>query len=217
MKLKIYALIAAAAMSWCCATHAAEVSVSVSEGEYPTSNTVEFDVALFDSSLGQLKSVQLFLEVTANSSERMRGSFFLPLVDPTVKVTDVTDSVVPDSDGWETVFFIPPGPSRGVAPNQFFIEMYKLIDDSDQPSLDLFQRERPTSAPGLFSLFNVKDPDSRISLAGFNFTVAYTYLDVTPDVSAVPVPASAWLMGTGVLAMGAFLRRRRGDRNALAF
>jgi len=204
-------------MSWCGATHAAEVSVSFSRYQLdaPTSNTVSFPVDLFDSTLGQLKSVELFLEVTANSSTPMRGRTFLSLVDPTVKVTDVTDS-----NGWETIFFIPPTGPRGVLPSQFFIEMSKWIDDSDptsQASLELFQHDGPTSALGLFSLFNVDEtPDSRISLADFDFTVVYTYLDVTPDVSAVPVPASAWLMGSGMVAMGLFLRRRRGQ-SAAAF
>jgi hypothetical protein len=207
MKLKILALIAAAAMSWCGATHAAEVSFS----EYrpaPPSNTVSFGVPLFDRTLGQLTSVWLMLDVTANSSVPVSRRTLLSLVDPTFEVTGVTDS-----DGWDATFMIPPGTGPGRLPSQLFIHMSKLVDTTQ--SLALFLGGAPSSATGLFRLFNVSDtPDPRISLADFDFTVVYTYLDVTPDVSAVPVPASAWLMGSGMVAMGLFLRRRRSQSTA---
>jgi hypothetical protein len=39
-------------------------------------------------------------------------------------------------------------------------------------------------------------------------------LQAIPTVSAVPVPPSLWLMGTGLAAMGAFMRRRRAAAQA---
>ena len=48
------------------------------------------------------------------------------------------------------------------------------------------------------------------ALAMGDVTVSYVY----QPVSAVPVPASAWLLGSGVLSMGAFMRRRRAPSNA---
>ena len=47
------------------------------------------------------------------------------------------------------------------------------------------------------------------ALALGDVTVSYVY----QPVSAVPVPASAWLLGSGVLSMGAFMRRRRAPSN----
>ena len=201
MKHKILALIAAAAMSWCGAAHAAMVSTYDYHFEGPTRSTVLFPVALFDSAIGQLQSVELTLDARAIGSAPSNLDSLLPLIDPRLAVLDVTDRY-----GWATTISTITGSS------EVGIRMSKWIDTAQ--GMALFLGDETASATGLFRLNGT--PNQAVSLAGFDFQVNYTYSSATPDVSAVPVPASAWLMGSGVLAMGAFMRRRRGERAALA-
>lgn len=56
-----------------------------------------------------------------------------------------------------------------------------------------------SAAPGVFF--------SGSGSAGGNFTIRYTYDE--PSVSAVPLPAAAWLMVSGIGAFGAAARRRK--------
>jgi len=200
MKLKILALIAAAAMSWCGVAHAAMVTTYDYHFEGPTRSTVLFPVDLFDAGMGQLQSVELTLDARAIGSASSSLGSLLSLIDPRLVVIDVTDRY-----GWATTITPVTGSS------DFDIHMTKRIDATQ--SMALFLGDETASVTGLFRLNGT--PNKAISLAGFDFKVNYSYAP-TPDVSAVPVPASAWLMGSGVLAMGAFMRRRRGDRAALA-
>jgi hypothetical protein len=201
MKLKILALIAAAAMSWCGAAHAAMVSTYDYHFEGPTRSTVLFPVDLFDAGMGQLLSVELTLNARAIGTAPSTLDSLLPLIDPRLAVIDVTDRY-----GWATTITTVTGSS------EVDIHMSKWIDTAQ--GMALFMGDETASVTGLFRLNGT--PNQAVSLAGFDFKVSYTYSDATPDVSAVPVPASAWLMCSGVLAMGAFMRRRRGDRAALA-
>ena len=201
MKHKILALIAAAAMSWCGAAHAAMVSTYDYHFEGPTRSTVLFPVDLFDTASGHLQSVELTLDARAIGSAPSNLDSLLPLIDPRLAVLDVTDRY-----GWTTTISTVTGSS------EVGIHMSKWIDTAQ--GMALFMGDETASATGLFRLNGT--PNKAVSLAGFDFKVSYSYSSVTPDVSAVPVPASAWLMGSGVLAMGAFMRRRRGERAALA-
>jgi|GEM_PF-2065613 len=201
MKLKILALIAAAALSWCGAAQASMVSTSDYHFEGPTRSTVLFPVDLFDAGMGQLQSVELTLDARAIGTASLSLGSLLPLIDPRLAVIDVTDRY-----GWATTITPVTGSS------DFDIHMSKRIDTAQ--GMALFLGDETASVTGLFRLNGT--PNKAVSLAGFDFKVSYSYSGVTPDVSAVPVPASAWLMGSGVLAMGAFMRRRRGDRAALA-
>jgi hypothetical protein len=201
MKHKILALIAAAAMSWCGAAHAAMVSTYGYHFEGPTRSTVLFPVDLFDTASGHLQSIELTLDARAIGSAPSNLDSLLPLIDPRLAVLDVTDRY-----GWTTTISTVTGSS------EVGIHMSKWIDTAQ--GMALFMGDETASATGLFRLNGT--PNKAVSLAGFDFKVSYSYSSVTPDVSAVPVPASAWLMGSGVLAMGAFMRRRRGDRAALA-
>jgi hypothetical protein len=200
MKLKILALIAAAAMSWCGAAHAAMVSTYDYHFEGPTRSTVLFPVDMFDSASGHLQSIELTLDARAIGSTSASPASLLSLIDPRLAVLDVTDRY-----GWATTITPVTGSS------EFDIHMSKWIDTVQ--GMALFLGDETASATGLFRLNGT--PNKAVSLAGFDFKVTYTYAP-TPDVSAVPVPASAWLMGSGVLAMGAFMRRRHGERAALA-
>jgi hypothetical protein len=200
MKHKILALIAAAAMSWCGAAHAAMVSTYDYRFEGPTRSTVLFPVDMFDSASGQLQSIELTLDARAIGSTSASPASLLSLIDPRLAVLDVTDRY-----GWATTITPVTGSS------EFDIHMSKWIDTAQ--GMALFLGDESASVTGLFRLNGT--PNQAVSLAGFDFKVTYTYAP-TPDVSAVPVPASAWLMGSGVLAMGAFMRRRRGERAALA-
>jgi hypothetical protein len=189
-------------MSWCGAAHAAMVSTYEYHFEGPpTRSTVLFPVDLFDSASGQLQSIELTLDARAIGSTSASLASLLSLIDPRLAVLDVTDRY-----GWATIVTPVTGSS------EFDIHMSKWIDTAQ--GMALFLGDETASATGLFRLNGT--PNKAVSLAGFDFTVSYTYSGVTPDVSAVPVPASAWLMGSGVLAMGAFMRRRRGERAALA-
>ncbi len=201
MELKILALIAAAAMSWCGAAHAAMVSTYDHHFEGPTRSTVLFPVDLFDTASGQLQSVELTLDAKAIGTAPANLGSLLSLIDPRLAVLDVTDRY-----GWATTIRTVTGSS------EVDIHMSKWIDTAQ--GMALFMGDEAASVTGLFRLNGT--PNQAVSLAGFDFKVNYTYSAVTPDVSAVPVPASAWLMGSGVLAMGAFMRRRRGDHAALA-
>jgi hypothetical protein len=168
----------------------------------PTRSTVLFPVDLFDTAVGKLQSVELTLDARAIGSPPPNLGSLLSLIDPRLSVLDVTDRY-----GWTTTVRTVTGSS------EVDIHMSKWIDTKQ--SLALVLGDETASATGLFRLNGT--PNAAVSLAGFDFKVNYTYSGVTPDVSAVPVPASAWLMGSGVLAMGAFMRRRRGERAPLAF
>ena len=224
MKLKILALIAAAALSWSSASQAAMVSTYEYHRDAPASNTVWFPVDLFDGALGQLESVELTLDARVSGPSRLGFGSLLSQVDPLIRLPGLTGR-----KGWATTISYDTGSS------DLLIHMTKLVDTTRRVARFVGDESFDTGI-GLFRLNGTRsdrgeshendeddDRDGResgryaaVALSDFDFKVNYTYSGVTPDVSAVPVPASAWLMGSGVLAMGAFMRRRRGDRAALA-
>ncbi len=228
MKLKILALIAAAALSWCGAAHAAMVSTYEYHQDAPASNTVWFPVDLFDGGLGQLESVELTLDARVSGPSRAGYGSLLSQVNPLIRLPGLTGR-----KGWATTI------SYDTGSTDLLIHMTKLVDATRR--VDRFVGDESSdTTTALFRLSGKRsdrgeshgndeddendDRDGRESgryaaaeLTDFKFKVDYTYSGVTPDVSAVPVPASAWLMGSGVLAMGAFMRRRRGQSAIPAF
>jgi len=247
MKLKILALIAAAAMSWCGVSHAALTSSFVDEsitGQYSTTYFFSdqatnaapstFFLRLFDTNKGTLKSVDLTLEGEVvgalrikNGNPDARNFSNLQAAAPVslkvslggidlsgtaataVKAASYTLQGNTAADISGSAVAVNASTQYAQPPD---LSSFQAVGDQYSTALFMVTAGRGTVRGNL--IFNTS-----YGFVGFgngSLKVNYTY-SATPDVSAVPVPASAWLMGSGVLAMGAFMRRRRGDRSALAF
>jgi len=102
------------------------------------------------------------------------------------------------------------------APGSFNNNFGLVLDNSFLPSLGdsvgLFYVVRSTQTAGTTTAatttqFGNATGFATVSLAA-NGDFAYTLAGPSAPPSAVPVPAAAWLLGTGLLSFGAFVRRR---------
>jgi hypothetical protein len=248
MKLKILALIAAAAMSWCGVARAAMTSSFVDEsivGQYSTTyvfsdqatnaSASEFSLRLFDMNKGTLKSVDLTLDGVVVGELRVKNgnpdartfsnlqasapvSLKVSLDGINLSATAATTVKVPSYILQGNTAADIGGPEVAVnASTQYAqpldLSSFQAVGEQYTTALFNVTAGRGTVRGNL--IFNTSY--GFVGLGNGSLKVNYTYSAATPDVSAVPVPASAWLMGSGVLAMGAFMRRRRGERAPLAF
>jgi hypothetical protein len=102
------------------------------------------------------------------------------------------------------------------APTPFNTNFGLVADNSNMASLgnsvDLFYVVRSTQTSGTTTAatttqFGNATGFAKVSL-GANGDFSYTLAGPTVPPSAVPVPAAAWLLGSGLLSLGAFVRRR---------
>lgn len=202
------------------ATHAAFIEYSTALASNPTPFSTTFSVPLFDSHLGTLNSVTLSLvstivgriDVFNNLSTPQTFTNAFATIPVTVtshtpdatSVTAVAISLVPSgtaTPGFPITSFTGIAATASnainVAPVNFAAYMGLGGGSALFTAASNGGSYGGTSVPGLFF--------GGSAVADGNFTVRYDY----DAVSAVPVPAAAWLLGSGVLAFGAAWRRKR--------
>jgi hypothetical protein len=235
MKLKSLAL--AVALSLSGVSHAAMTSSSVDEsvaGVYSTTyffsdqatdaSASEFALHLFDASKGTLKSVDLTLEGTvaaglrvtnrnadAKSFSNLQASAPISLKlnwgGVTLAGTAATSTKVATYTLAGNSSADLKGASVAISTSTQFaqpLDLSSFQGVGDQYSTALFMvTAGRTSVTGNMIL---NTSYGFLGSGNGSLKVSYAY----EPVSAVPVPASAWLLGSGVLSMGFFMRRRRG-------
>lgn len=202
------------------AAHAAFVEYSTTIASNPTPFSTTVSVPLFDSQLGTLNGVTLSLMSnivgridvfnnlsTAQSFTNAFASIPVTVTSHTPDATSVTAVAISmvasgtATPGFPITSFtgIPATASNAVnvSPVNFASYMGSGGGSALFTAASNGGSYGGTSLPGLFF--------GGSAVADGNFTVRYDY----DAVSAVPVPAAAWLMGAGVLSLGAAWRRKR--------
>lgn len=202
------------------ATHAAFIEYSTALASNPTPFSTTFSVPLFDSHLGTLSSVTLSLvsnivgriDVFNNLGTPQAFTNAFATIPVTVtshtpdatSVTAVAISLAPSgtaTPGFPITSFTGIAATASnavnVAPVNFAAYMGLGGGSALFTAASNGGSYGGTSVPGLFF--------GGSAVADGNFTVRYDY----DAVSAVPVPAAALLLGSGVLSFGAAWRRKR--------
>ncbi len=229
--MKFKSLACAALLSLTGAAHASLVeyhaSLSTQAAGSPASS---FSLQLFDPSLGALQSVELSFDgsvtdqvrvtngnavdagfTNAHASVPVTVGINLPtLVSFSAKLTAAANAASGTVAAGQVSYF------NGTANP---LNMATLLEDASIVSRFVGQGSGDTTT-ALFLVSSGLATVGGTATSGVYFgsrafalgdvTVSYVY----QPVSAVPVPASAWLLGSGVLSMGAFMRRRRAPSNA---
>ncbi len=86
---------------------------------------------------------------------------------------------------------------RGAQPNLLLVSDYSLPLDSTTPDLIV-----SAIGAGLYSISMFGQTASEIGAYSLDYSIEI-------NVSAVPVPAAAWLFGSGLLGLVSIARRRR--------
>lgn len=229
--MKLKSLACAALLSLAGAAQASLVEYHVSLASQASGSPAgSFSLQLFDPSLGALQSVELSFDgsvteqvrvfnsnavdkgyTNASASVLNTVSVSLPgLVSFSSRLTATASAASGTVSAGQTAYF-----SGSANP----LNMATLLEDATAVSrfVGLGGADHTTA---LFLVSSGLGTVGGTAASGVYFgsralalgdvTVSYLY----QPVSAVPLPASAWLLGSGVLSMGAFMRRRRAPSNA---
>lgn len=215
MKIKSTLLAAGLALGGS-AAHAALVSHSTSFAAQPTPFSTSFLVPQFDSSLGTLNGIMLTLatHIVGEINVYNLGATARPF---TNAYAQIPVTVTTPGGASITVTTTATRATGSAAPG---LNTYSGIDSSASTLLSLVPADfAPYLGNGsstlLFSLASGDGTYGGTSAPGLLFggaalvdgvfSVGYDY----DPVAAVPVPAAAWLLGSGLLSLGAACRRRR--------
>lgn len=199
------------------AAEAAFVQHATTFSDWPAPFSTSFAVPLFDAGLGTLNSIVLTLttNVVGEIGVFNNTAAAMPFSNAFAQIPVSVTSALPDA----SVMVVAGSTlASGVATPGF--NAYPGIAGSGSHSVDVLPQNLaayvgPAGANALFTLASAGGNFGGSSAPGLffggsgtaegAFTIRYDF----DPVAAVPVPAAAWLFGSGLVSLGAALRRRR--------
>lgn len=200
------------------AADAALVEYSASLPTQPSPFSTTFSVPLFNSALGTLNGVTLSL--VSNIVGQIDVFSILSTAQTFTNAFAQIPVTVTGPDGTSLTAVATAMLASGSATPNFQISSFPGIAATAQASVSLVPASFGSylgqgGATALFTAFSEGGNFGGTSVPGLFFGGSATSdasLSIRYDydpVSAVPVPAAAWLLGTGLLSLGAFCRRKR--------